>query len=93
MLLWYAFVVGLTPLLGYIYWRANNEVARDLSLIRAVFYAFVFAFYINVWLPVGWRATARLLRGERGWAKTLRLAVQPPETTREIPEQSPLATR
>lgn len=81
LLWWYLIVGGLTPLIGYVYWRANNRTTPDVSLARALFYAFLFSFYAYIWLPVGWRATVRLLRGERRWAKTMRLAVQPSETT------------
>ncbi|MBN1173812.1 MAG: glycosyltransferase family 2 protein [Micromonosporaceae bacterium] len=78
LLWWYLFIFSLTPLLGYIYWRAANRRVRDLSLPQAMLCGFLFTFYNYVWLPVGWRATWRLVRGQRTWAKTLRLAVQPP---------------
>lgn len=80
LLWWYLIVIGLTPLLGYIYWRAANRRLRDVSVPRAFGYALLFALYNYVWLPVGWRATFRLLRGERSWAKTLRLGGQPSVT-------------
>lgn len=78
LLWWYLLIFSLSPLLGYIYWRVANRRTRDLSLPRAMACGFLFTFYNYVWLPVAWRATWRLIRRRRGWAKTLRLAVQPP---------------
>lgn len=93
LLWWYLVVLGLAPLIGFIYWRACNRTTRDLSLPRAVLYALVFSVYAYVWLPVGWRATARLLRGERRWAKTLRLPTQPADTVPDRADQPPLVSR
>jgi hypothetical protein len=41
---------------------------RDL-LPRAMACGFLFTFYNYVWLPVAWRATWRLIRRRRGWAR------------------------
>jgi hypothetical protein len=57
-----------------------------VTLPRALGYAALFSLYAYVWLPVGWRATWRLLRRRRGWTKTLRLA--PP-----IPPAAPATAR
>jgi cellulose synthase/poly-beta-1,6-N-acetylglucosamine synthase-like glycosyltransferase len=89
---WYLFTFSLTPLLGYIYWRAANRRLKDVSLPMALLCGFMFTFYNYIWLPVGWRASWRLIRGKRGWAKTLRLAVQPPLETSAIATESPLVT-
>jgi len=80
LLWWYLVVLALIPLIGYIYWRASNRSTADLRLLQTLWYACLFSVYAYVWLPVGWRATWRLLRRERSWAKTLRLTVQPPVT-------------
>jgi cellulose synthase/poly-beta-1,6-N-acetylglucosamine synthase-like glycosyltransferase len=85
LLWWYLFVLGLAPLIGYIYWRACNRTTRDVRLPKAMLYALLFSVYAYLWLPVGWRATARLLRGERRWAKTLRLPAQSPGTATTEP--------
>ncbi len=92
LLWWYLVVLGLTPLIGYIYWRASNRTGRDLSMPRALLCALLFSVYAYIWLPVGWRATWRLLRRERRWTKTLRLATQPPMASDQTGE-STLATR
>lgn len=79
LLLWWNLVVlALAPLIGEIYRRGARRCGEHLSPARAIGYALVFSVYAYLWLPVGWRATFRILRGRRGWAKTLRLAVQPP---------------
>jgi 1,2-diacylglycerol 3-beta-glucosyltransferase len=80
LLWWYLVVLGLAPLIGFIYRRASRRSGSEVTVPQALGYALLFSFYAYVWLPVGWRATWRLLRGERSWAKTLRLAVQPPAT-------------
>jgi 1,2-diacylglycerol 3-beta-glucosyltransferase len=92
LLWWYLIVFGLTPLIGYIYWRASNRMARDVTLPRALFYGLLFSLYAYIWLPVGWRATWRLLRGERSWAKTLRLAAPPPTTPTARADESQVTT-
>lgn len=89
---WYLFTFSLTPLLGFIYWHSANRRVKDLSLPKAILCGFLFTLYNYIWLPVGWRASWRLIRGKRGWAKTLRLAVQPPIETSAIATETPLAT-
>jgi 1,2-diacylglycerol 3-beta-glucosyltransferase len=74
LLWWYLLVFAVIPLIAYIYWRACQRTTRDVTLPRAMLYALLFTGYAYVWLPVGWRATGRLLRGERSWAKTQRIA-------------------
>jgi 1,2-diacylglycerol 3-beta-glucosyltransferase len=89
LLWWYLVVLALVPLIGYIYWRASRRAAADLSLTRALLSGLLFSVYAYVWLPVGWRATFRVLRGERRWTKTLRLAVQPPLSPSDRADDSP----
>ncbi|WP_199516257.1 glycosyltransferase family 2 protein [Nucisporomicrobium flavum] len=79
LLWWYLVVLAVIPLIAVIYWRASNRAGPDVSLPRALLYSALFTAYAYVWLPVGWRATWRLLRGRRGWTKTLRLG-QPAAT-------------
>jgi cellulose synthase/poly-beta-1,6-N-acetylglucosamine synthase-like glycosyltransferase len=76
LLWWYLLVFAVIPLIAYIYWRACRRTTDDVTLPRALAYALLFSLYAYIWLPVGWRATARLLRGDRSWAKTLRIADQ-----------------
>jgi hypothetical protein len=77
LLWWYAVVLSVIPLVGYVYWRAAARSGRETSLRQAMGYAVVFSLYAYMWLPVGWWASWRLLRGHRGWAKTLRLVDEP----------------
>jgi hypothetical protein len=78
LLWWYLLVLSVIPLIAYIYWRACKRSTDDVTLPQSLLYAFLFSVYAYLWLPVGWRATARLLRRDGSWAKTLRIAGQPP---------------
>jgi cellulose synthase/poly-beta-1,6-N-acetylglucosamine synthase-like glycosyltransferase len=77
LLLWYTVVFSVIPLVGYVYWRAAARSGPETTLRRAMGYAVLFSLYAYIWLPVGWWASWRLLRGHRGWAKTLRLVDEP----------------
>jgi len=93
LLWWYLVVLALIPLIGYIYWRAAHRAGPDMTISRALLYGLLFSVYAYLWLPVGWRATFRLLRGERRWAKTLRLGDQPSLSTPEKTDDSTVASR
>jgi 1,2-diacylglycerol 3-beta-glucosyltransferase len=84
---WYALVFAVIPLVGAVYWRAAGRSGPETSLPRAIGYALLFSVYAYLWLPVGWWASWRLLRGQRGWAKTLRLVDEP---VRAEPAAKPL---
>jgi 1,2-diacylglycerol 3-beta-glucosyltransferase len=88
LLWWYLVVFAVIPLIACIYWRAARRTAPDMTLPQALLYALLFSVYAYIWIPVGWRATWRLLRGKRGWAKTLRLTPETPAAA-----ESPLSTR
>ncbi|MGK5683687.1 glycosyltransferase family 2 protein [Actinoplanes sp. URMC 104] len=77
LLWWYLLVFGVIPLIGTIYWRACRRSTDDVTLPQSLYYALLFSVYAYLWLPVGWRATARLLRRDGSWAKTLRIPDQP----------------
>lgn len=83
LLWWYLFVFALAPLIGEIYRRGARRCGEPMTHTKAFGYALLFSVYAYIWLPVGWRASFRILRGQRGWAKTLRLATQPPVLTDE----------
>lgn len=85
LLYWHLLVLGVIPLIAHTYWRGCRRTTDHVTLPRALFYAFLFSLYAYIWLPVGWRATARLLRRDRSWVKTLRSS---PAATEE-----PLAVR
>jgi 1,2-diacylglycerol 3-beta-glucosyltransferase len=87
LLWWYLLVFAVIPLIAYIYWRACQRTTRDVTLPQALRYALLFSLYAYIWLPVGWRATGRLLRGERSWAKTQRIAHQ--DTASSAPAAEP----
>ena len=74
---WYLLVLGVIPLIALLYSRASMRTSEGTDLRDAFGYAFLFAFYAYMWLPVAWRATWRLLSGRRTWAKTARLTNQP----------------
>jgi 1,2-diacylglycerol 3-beta-glucosyltransferase len=74
---WYLLVLGVIPLIAVLYSRASMRTSQGTELLTALGYAFLFSVYAYIWLPVGWRATWRLLRGRRAWAKTARLVPQP----------------
>ena len=74
LLWWYLLVFSVIPLIAHIYWRACRRSTADVTWPRALGYAVLFSAYAYIWLPVGWRATARLLRRDGSWAKTLRIA-------------------
>lgn len=93
LLWWYLVVLAIIPLTAYIYWRASRRVSQDITLPQAIGYAALFSLYAYVWLPVGWRATWRLLRGDRSWAKTLRLAGEPPANMPSELNETPVPTR
>lgn len=93
LLWWYLVVLAIIPLTAYIYWRASRRASPDITLPRALGYAALFSLYAYVWLPVGWRATWRLLRGDRSWAKTLRLSGEPPANAPTDLDETPVATR
>jgi GT2 family glycosyltransferase len=93
LLWWYLVVFAVIPLIAYIYWRATQRTTRDVTLPQAMRYALLFSVYAYVWLPVGWRATARLLRGDRSWAKTLRLTDGTATTAPAESHESQLAAR
>jgi hypothetical protein len=94
LLWWYLLVFAVIPLIAYIYWRACRRTTDDVTLPRALFYSVLFSVYAYIWLPVGWRATARLLRGERSWAKTARISHDHHPTGAPAPsEPTPVAVR
>jgi cellulose synthase/poly-beta-1,6-N-acetylglucosamine synthase-like glycosyltransferase len=92
LLWWYLLVFCVIPLIAYIYWRACKRSTDDVTLPQSLIYAFLFSVYAYLWLPVGWRATARLLRRDGSWAKTQRIADQPP-TGAPAPADGPLVAR
>jgi 1,2-diacylglycerol 3-beta-glucosyltransferase len=92
LLWWYLLVFAVIPLIAYIYWRASRRTSHDVTFPQALLYALLFSFYAYVWLPVGWRATWRLLRGDRSWSKTLRLAGGTPTVAPTAADESRLAT-
>jgi hypothetical protein len=92
LLWWYLLVFSVIPLIAYIYWRACKRSTDDVTLPQSLLYALLFSAYAYLWLPVGWRATARLLRRDGSWAKTLRIADQPP-TGASVPADGSLAAR
>jgi len=92
LLWWYLLVFSVTPLIAYIYWRACKRSTDDVTLPQSLLYAFLFSVYAYLWLPVAWRATARLLRRDGSWAKTLRIADQPP-TGAPVPADGSLSAR
>ena len=71
--LWYLLSFGLAPFYGFCYWLRD----RSTGFLRAILLAHAFTIYSYLWLPAGWAATYRLVRGQRGWAKTSRT----PEST------------
>jgi len=90
LLWWYLLVFSVTPLIAAIYWRACKRSTDDVTLPQSLCYAFLFSVYAYLWLPVGWRATARLLRRDGSWAKTLRIPDQRPAA---VPADGSLAAR
>jgi cellulose synthase/poly-beta-1,6-N-acetylglucosamine synthase-like glycosyltransferase len=84
-------VFSVIPLIAYIYWRACKRSTDDVTLSQSLFYAFLFSVYAYIWLPVGWRGTARFLRRDGTWAKTLRIADEP--TAAAVPADGSLASR
>ena len=93
LLWWHLFVLSVIPLIAYIYWRACRRSTNDVTLPRALLYAVLFSAYAYLWLPVGWRATARLLRRDRSWAKTQRGARQEDGGGTPTAGEKPLAVR
>jgi cellulose synthase/poly-beta-1,6-N-acetylglucosamine synthase-like glycosyltransferase len=74
---WYLLFIGMIALVALVYWSAAGRTSGETNLRRAFGCAFLFYLYTYLWLPVAWWATWRLLRGQRGWAKTLRLVDKP----------------
>ena len=66
----YLLSFGMAPFYGFVYWLKDN----DTRLWRALFYAHLFTLYGYMWFPAGWMATWKVLRRQRGWAKTDRTA-------------------
>jgi cellulose synthase/poly-beta-1,6-N-acetylglucosamine synthase-like glycosyltransferase len=88
LLWWYLLVFSVIPLIAYIYWRACKRSTDDVTLPQSLFYALLFCVYAYLWLPVGWRATARLLRRDGSWAKTQRIADQAPASAQAPADRS-----
>lgn len=65
---WYLLAFGLAPFYGFVYWLKD----RETSAVRALLLAHAFTLYSYFWLPAGWWAVGRVLRGSRSWAKTAR---------------------
>jgi cellulose synthase/poly-beta-1,6-N-acetylglucosamine synthase-like glycosyltransferase len=93
LLWWYLLVFSVIPLIAYIYWRACRRTTNDVTLPRAMGYAVLFSAYAYLWLPVGWRATARLLRRDRSWAKTQRIPGQSGPAGAPTAAEEPVAVR
>jgi 1,2-diacylglycerol 3-beta-glucosyltransferase len=74
---WYLLVLGVVPMIAFLYSRASRRTSDATRLLPALGYAVLFSLYAYIWLPVAWRATWRLLRRRGGWTKTLRLVDQP----------------
>lgn len=66
----YLLSFGLAPFYAFAYWQKDQKI----RLWRAMVYAHVFSLYGYLWLPAGWIATWKVLRRQRGWAKTSRTA-------------------
>jgi cellulose synthase/poly-beta-1,6-N-acetylglucosamine synthase-like glycosyltransferase len=67
LLILYAFSFATVPLVTYAYQR----VAK-VSWLRAFGLAHAYVVYNLVWIPAGWRAATRLVRGQDRWDKTAR---------------------
>jgi len=70
LVLWYLLGFGLAPFYGFAYWLRD----RSTGVVKALGYAHVYTLYGYLWMPAGWMAVWRILRGKRGWAKTARTA-------------------
>ncbi|HUQ38584.1 MAG TPA: glycosyltransferase family 2 protein [Acidimicrobiales bacterium] len=71
--LWYLMSFGVSPFYAFVYWSR----AREVSLLRALGLAHLFTLYSYLWLPAGWWAVWRMVRGRSSWAKTARTAELP----------------
>jgi cellulose synthase/poly-beta-1,6-N-acetylglucosamine synthase-like glycosyltransferase len=71
------YLLAFGPAVAYsvVYWTRERDTG--LSLPGAVLLGHLYVGYGLIWYAAGWRAVARTLRGESGWAKTER-TVEPP---------------
>lgn len=59
-------------LFSAVYRRAGQHQEPEMGVLRAFAIAHGYVVYSLMWYAAGWRATARMLLGRSGWAKTAR---------------------
>lgn len=69
MLIIYSFI--FIPMFIY----AIVEYYKHDKLLNKILYVFLFALYTYIWLPSGFRAIYRIIKGEREWIKTERFLI------------------
>jgi cellulose synthase/poly-beta-1,6-N-acetylglucosamine synthase-like glycosyltransferase len=69
----YGFMFGPAYLGAFVYWLHGR-----VSFVRAILLAHAFEVYANLWVVAGWMAVFRVLRRQRGWTKTARVAEPDP---------------
>lgn len=70
VVVWYLLSLGLAPAYGYAYWLQTKR----LGLVRSIGLAHLYSLYSYLWLLAGWLAVSKIVRRQRGWAKTARTA-------------------
>lgn len=68
------YLLAFAPAVAYsvVYW--GREKQHGLSFPGAIVLAHVYVVYGLIWYVAGWRAVARILRGDGSWTKTQRTA-------------------